>query len=297
MSNEEIVLKIQKGINESENLQLLYDRNLPLIRSHVKPYFAFDDAEDLMQQAFLGLWEATKHFEPEYGCKFMSYAAFWIRQSVQRYIVNCSGLIHIPSDVNAKIVKYKRAVNQLEQELNREPTMQEIAAFLGCSVGEAEECKTYSVGIGSIDCEIQGAENLTVAEIVADEFDLEETALDNVYKEACKKELWKIIETYTDEKEYDFVYGVCALEKTFAQLAKEYDISLQRAREIYHATLRKLRRGNSLKDLKEKFEITEMRLYSGGLTQYKLHDFTSCVEDVAIRREELRQKYANLISG
>ena len=70
MSNEEIVQEIQNGINVTENMELLYRQNMPLIRRFIKPYSHYENMEDLEQESYFGLFEATKNYDPNKEAKF-----------------------------------------------------------------------------------------------------------------------------------------------------------------------------------------------------------------------------------
>ena len=104
MTNEQIVEKIRNGYSVTENMQLLYERNLPLIKRMIKPYTAYENTEDLLQESYLGLWEAVQHYETSENVLFMTYAGFWIKQSAQRYIEKCSSVVRIQSNRKQKIV-------------------------------------------------------------------------------------------------------------------------------------------------------------------------------------------------
>ena len=74
MSNEEIVSEIRAGRSVSENMEILYTRNLPLIKKFIKPYTAYECEADLLQESYFGLWEAVQHYETSKNVRFMSYA-------------------------------------------------------------------------------------------------------------------------------------------------------------------------------------------------------------------------------
>ena len=69
---------------------------MPLIKRIVKPYTAYENMEDLLQEAYFGLWEAVQHYETSENVLFMTYAGYWLRQVIQRYIENCGSVIRIP---------------------------------------------------------------------------------------------------------------------------------------------------------------------------------------------------------
>ena len=89
MTNEILVEKIRGGYSVTDNMQLLYERNLPLIRKFIKSYAVFECMDDLMQEAYFGLWEAVQHYESSENVLFMTYAEYWIKQSVRHYIQKC----------------------------------------------------------------------------------------------------------------------------------------------------------------------------------------------------------------
>ena len=119
MTNEQIVSEIRNGYSVTDYMQLLYESNLPLIKKFIKPYAAYEPMEDLLQESYFGLWEAVQHYETSANVRFMTYAEYWIRQSVQRYLEKCGSTVRIPSHTRKKIARYKKAVQELEQESGR----------------------------------------------------------------------------------------------------------------------------------------------------------------------------------
>lgn len=82
MTNEQIIEQIKSGYSVTDNMQMLYEKNLPLIKKIIKPYSVYDDREDLLQESYFGLVEAVKHYETSRNVLFTTYLCFWIRQSV-----------------------------------------------------------------------------------------------------------------------------------------------------------------------------------------------------------------------
>src|SRR5699024_12573876 len=100
LSNEELVEQIRSGRKVSENMETLYKNNLPLIRQFIRPFIYFEPEQDLLQQAYIGLWTATTHYENSENVKFMTYAKFLILQYIRRYFENSCSLIRIPSHIH-----------------------------------------------------------------------------------------------------------------------------------------------------------------------------------------------------
>ncbi len=99
MSNEELVERIQQGIDKTEYLEQLYQQNYRLIFKSVRRYAFRDEMDEFAAGSLFGLYEAVKHYESTASVKCMSYATYWIRQAVQRYHENNGCCIRIPVDM------------------------------------------------------------------------------------------------------------------------------------------------------------------------------------------------------
>ena len=135
MTNEQIVCAIRNGYSVTDYMQLLYESNMPLIKKFIKPYTAYECEADLLQESYFGLWEAVQHYETSENVRFMTYAQYWVVQSVQRYLEKCGSTVRIPSHTRQRIGRYKKTVQELEQELGRVPTDNEIADKMRVPVG------------------------------------------------------------------------------------------------------------------------------------------------------------------
>lgn len=113
MTNEELVKRIRGGSLVSDSMQLLYEKNLPLIKQCIKLYAAYEPMEDLLQESYFGLYEAVQHYETSENVLFMTYAPYWIRQAVIRYIEKCGSTVKISGNARQKTAKYKKAVEKL----------------------------------------------------------------------------------------------------------------------------------------------------------------------------------------
>ena len=154
MTNEQLVFKIRNGFSVTDNMQSLYEKNLPLIRTYIKPYAAYESMEDLLQEAYFGLWEAVHHYETAENVKFMTYAQFWIKQVAIRYIEKSGFVIKVPSHARQKVIRYKKTVHELGQELGRMPTDKEISDRMGISVELLTELSVQIQGVASLDTPI-----------------------------------------------------------------------------------------------------------------------------------------------
>lgn len=291
MTNEQIVEKIRNGYSVTENMQLLYENNLPLIKRMIKPYTAYENAEDLLQEAYFGLWEAVQHYETSKNVLFMTYAGYWIKQSVQQYIENCGSVVRIPSHARQKMIRYNKTVQKLTQKQGRTPTDKEIADSMQISVSEVEHLKTYSQSISSLDAPVNENTDTTLGESIQADYSLENAVIDKMYEEHSESELWGIVERYTADRENHIIKEYYLHNKSMPDIASEEHMSVSVIRNIKERGLRKLRFGKAEKALLRAFEITERGIYRTGMRGYCEHNFTSTVEYIALRRVELGEEY------
>ena len=116
MTNEQLVEQIRNGYSVTDNMELLYQNNLKLIRRFIRPYTVYEQEEDLLQQSYFGLWEAVKHYESSKNVKFMTCAKFWIKRSVMQYIDNYGAIIRLPVYMSQKVSRYKNTVSELSKK-------------------------------------------------------------------------------------------------------------------------------------------------------------------------------------
>ena len=161
-------------------MQLLYESNLQLIKKFIKLYAAHEPMEDLLQESYFGLWEAVQHYETSANVRFMTYAEYWIRQSVQRYLEKCGFTVRIPSHTRQKIACYKKAVQDLEQESGRAPTDNEIADKMRVHVGLLQELKIQMQGVASLDTPLADDNSLTLSDTIQADFSLEDETIDKI---------------------------------------------------------------------------------------------------------------------
>ena len=133
-----------------------------------------------MQEAYFGLWEAVQHYETSENVRFMTYAEYWVKQSVQRYLEKCGSTVRIPSHTRQRIGRYKKTVQELEQELGRVPTDNEIADKMRVSVKLLPELKIRMQGVASLDTLLADDNSLTFADTIQADFSLEDETIDKI---------------------------------------------------------------------------------------------------------------------
>lgn len=108
MTNEQLVLRIRSGEDVAENMAALYDQNRGMLAKLAIKYQSYTEFDDLMQEGYIGLCHAVDAWKVDKGVPFLSYAVFWIKQSMYRYIENNGSSIRIPVHQRGRIRKYKQ---------------------------------------------------------------------------------------------------------------------------------------------------------------------------------------------
>ncbi|MCI8665164.1 MAG: sigma-70 family RNA polymerase sigma factor [Dorea sp.] len=288
MTNEQIVSEIRNGYSVTDYMQLLYESNLPLIKKFIKPYIAYEPMEDLLQESYFGLWGAVQHYETSANVRFMTYAEYWIRQSVQRYLEKCGSTVRISSHTREKIARYKKTVQALEQELGRAPTDNEIADKMCVSVGLLPELRIQMQGVASLDTPLADDNSLTLSDTIQADLSLEDETIE-MYAEHSKSRLWGIVECFTSDRENSIIKEIFINNRTMAAVAREQDVTIARVRQIKEKGLRRLRMGKAKRELLEKFDIVEAGAYRNSMN--KFNGFTSTVEYIALCRAGLQAEY------
>lgn len=295
LTNEELVSLVQRGENVNDNLQLLYDRNRGMIYQHCKAYLIDrQDIDDLMQEAFIGLYEAVNRYDPEAGSSFITYAGFWIKQRLSRYCKSNMAVKRIPDHMVQRIRQYKKYLAAYYSENGKYPNNAAVCSELSISSDQLDDIQRFihEADIVSLDDIIPGTD-IKVEDTIADDIDLEDLITQKIDNEI----LWRIVASLGNPKG-DIVIKYYKLNHTIKQLSEEYGQSANRVSQIKNDALRVLAKKKSIKDLARHRGYLGSEIYAGTLTSFK-NSGESVVERAAIRniqREEHRQQLMNELS-
>ncbi len=164
----ELAFKVQAG--DFPARQKMIERNLRLVVNIAKHYINRGiPLLDLIEEGNLGLIHALEKFEPERGFRFSTYATWWIRQNVERAIMNQSRTIRLPVHIIKELNVYLRAKRHLEARCEAEPTAEDVASLLGKDVEEVRRVLNLNERMASLDAPLDIDPSLSLGESIADD--------------------------------------------------------------------------------------------------------------------------------
>lgn len=250
-----LVERISAGDEEAKNI--LVEHNLRLsvaiAKRYTKPGVSLND---LVQEGNIGLMLAANKFNSDYDCKFSTYAVWWIKQRIIRYIADNSRTVRIPVYMNDIIYKMNRAKKALELELNRDATKEELAKYLGITLKRLYQIEKYGADTVSLETKVdKGDENghSELGYFVEDEnAEFEGSIINNLFLSKLNevvfngdviKDREKLILKYR----YGFIDGT---PKTLEETSKIFNLTRERVRQLEKNALTRLSCSGKLRDFR-----------------------------------------------
>lgn len=242
-AEEEVLLaqRIRNGDNDA--IELLVQANLRFVVSVAKQYQNHGlTLNDLISEGNVGLIKAATRFDERRGFKFISYAVWWIRQTISAAIAGHARVVRLPSNQISSLRSMKKGRAQLEQELEREPTSAELAEVMEVDQSRIDHLRSISEFPRSFDAPAKVDSMLTLVDVfVDDEQDRPDQSVD---KESINVDVQRVLQTLT-ERDRGIVcafYGIGAEgAKTLDEIGFIFGLTRERVRQIKENAIRKLR--------------------------------------------------------
>lgn len=237
----ELAKKVKEGDKRAEDK--LITANLRFVISVAKSYQGRGlDLVDLIQEGNLGILEAARKYDPNKGIKFISYAVWWIRQSIMKALTNQCRMIRVPSSQIANILKINKANEKFEQENGRAPSTSELKELTGLNEDKILLANTSRHKSISLESPINDEDAGCLLDVISNPNSI---PTDNL---STKDELSKTLERILNKlpvREGDILrllFGIGLPAMPHEEIANRFGIGTERVRQIQHAALKRIRK-------------------------------------------------------
>jgi RNA polymerase primary sigma factor len=246
----ELAKRIREG--DQRALEKLTKANLRFVVSVAKQYQNQGlSLGDLINEGNLGLIKAAQRFDETRGFKFISYAVWWIRQSILQALAEQSRIVRLPLNRVGSLNKITKTYSELEQKLEREPSPEELAEALEMSPSEVSDTIRISGRHVSVDAPFVPGEDNSLLDVLEND---NESAPDlDLMHESLRKEVQRAIQTLgeKEQKVIELYFGLNGHHTmTLEEIGEKFNLTRERVRQIKEKAIRRLRHVSKSKALK-----------------------------------------------
>ncbi len=236
----ELGARVAQGDNAAR--QRMIESNLRLVISIGKRYINRGlPFSDIIEEGNLGLIRAVEKFDPGQGCRFSTYAAWWIRQAIERGIAGQVRMIRLPIRICEKLNAYARTLWILEQKWGRSPTEEEVAAAMGQTVEQIRMLAENRNDVVSLETQVGCAEERCSDQTPADGFDYPSREYDG--REELCQQVQESLAVLSEQERIVLTsrYGFYGREKTHGSVGRSLGLTRERVRQIEQSGMSKMR--------------------------------------------------------
>ncbi|MBI5560816.1 MAG: sigma-70 family RNA polymerase sigma factor [Deltaproteobacteria bacterium] len=233
--------KVVRG--DTEARRRMIEANLRLVVSIAKRYmgrgFSF---QDLIEEGNIGLISAVEKYRVSRGCKFSTYATYWIRQAVERALLKHSSVVRVPIHVAHDMARMAKISGELSRQLKREPTTSEVSSKMGVSGRYIKKLSNVSRKTCSLDATINGDTDETLLDRIGDALAVD--PIEVIGREGRSEQIkeWMGLLDKNERKVISLRFGLEGEAETLGNIGKKFGVTRERIRQIEVKALLKLRK-------------------------------------------------------
>lgn len=268
MTNEELVQKIQSGIDVKDSMSELYLKNKPMIKLIADRMNCPDQTEDLLQEAYFGLARAAELYDPDRGSQFVGYMVYWVKQSMLRYLYR-RDTVKLPEYLKTTAVKYQKIIADFKKEKGNAPSDALLRSLLEVKQPELELIRRslFSYNVRSLDEYISDEEDFTLGESIPDP----DSQIDELIESEAQKQeadvLWNTVDLIAPESA-QILRSFYQEGKSLPEVAKALNKPSGKVHSDHWKAIRKLRNPVVMRKLRSCAE-----LYGIGVRSVSLETF------------------------
>ena len=250
-ADEEVELAQQIRKGDRKALERLTKANLRFVVSVAKQYQNKGlSLSDLINEGNLGLIKAAERYDETRGFKFISYAVWWIRQSILQAIAEQSRIVRLPLNQVGSVNRIARELNKFEQENERKPSVEEMADRIDLPEEKIAEAMKINTNHVSMDAPFADGEDNSLLDVLPN---TDSPSTDNVLdQESLRTEIGRVLDVLNDreQKVIKAFFGIGMQEMTLEEIGDKYNLTRERVRQIKEKAIRRLRYNTKSKTLK-----------------------------------------------